>query len=546
MKKILLGVILFLMLVLPCSVMANTTEEITVDDVEIMYTSEEKVFGYFVLTNNTMRYIPELSYVINLLSVEEVEDLYYFSSINNIPSNSLEVLPKETKTVFFEYEIPDNLPKREYYLYFRFAEKSVLLTECKRYEYLGELGEGEEFLNLNSKLFDLLDDAAVAYNITLSPEEKEETEIKLSFTSSFDETITAIPKLKIYYPNIMTKVPSIVTEGDAVEFKPNKDTEFMLRIPALNNPGQYLVKVAMFDGDIQISNELELSCYVKGDSASIVNAGATLDGNDVKVNIDLLGSRISTKEKDMILEYIVYDKETRKILKESEVEVELNDEIKGNEIVIEDLNDRNLVVNFTLKIKDKLLSAFSMDINKDKLTEADKENTFYDITSKKHKNSVKALSSLGILSGYPDGTFRPNNNITRAEFTVIATRLGNSKIISEASKFNDVPNEFWAKDFINTAYKNKYLKGYGNGLFMPNNNVTYQEALTILVNILGYPNETTSREISEKFYSLTWPNNYIDAAVNLGLLKNISVEDFSKPATRQDVALLTLNAYLIK
>ena len=46
---------------------------------------------------------------------------------------------------------------------------------------------------------------------------------------------------------------------------------------------------------------------------------------DVKVNIDLLGSRISTKEKDMVLEYIVYDKETRKILKESEVEVELND-----------------------------------------------------------------------------------------------------------------------------------------------------------------------------------------------------------------------------
>lgn len=519
-------------------------EEFIVKPIEIVSIDNNKILGNFTLINNSDKFIPKISYVINLAVEDKIGEQDIPISVNNIPATILELCPREEKVVTFEYKIPENLPKKEYYLYLRVAQKDVISESWKKFTNIGILGNENEFINMSERSFELLESSLKTYNITIAPEVKKETEIKLSLKSNFNETIVVTPKIKIFYPNMFNPIPAVSYEGEAVTFEPGIDTDFTLTIPPLNNAGQYLVKVAMYEGDKQVSQTLELSCFVNGKVASIVNTTAKLnEKNEVIVEALLLGNRLSSDYKEYELKYKIYNKDTSKLLKEEVKKVKLNYEVISDEIVISDIKDNNILVNLVVMDKDELLSSNSIEINKEKLTSVT-TNVFSDITSEKHRNAVLALVDMGFLSGYPDGTFRPYNNITRAEFTVLATRLAGLELKAQPSNFTDVADDYWAKDFINAAYKKKYLSGYGNGLFMPNNNVTYQEAVTILVNILGYPTKDTPQSKVESFNNLIWPHNYIEAGLELGLFDNISIEDLSWPATRQDVAILILNAYL--
>lgn len=543
--KVLFLIIAVISMALPCISFAED-EEFIVKPIEVVSIDNNKILGNFTLINNSDKFIPKISYVINLAVEDKIGEQDIPISVNNIPATILELRPREEKIVSFEYKIPENLPKKEYFLYLRVAQKDVISDSWKMFTNIGVLGNGNEFINMSERSFELLDSALKTYNITIAPEVKKESEIKLSLKSNFNETIVATPKVKIFYPNMFNSRPAVSYEGEAVAFEPGKDTDFTLKIPPLNNAGQYLVKVAMYKGDKQVSQTLELSCFVNGKVASIVNTTAKLnEKNEVIVESLLLGNRLSSDYKEYELKYKIYNKDTSKLLKEEVKKVKLNYEVISDEITISDIKDSNILVNLLITDKEQLLSANSIEISKEKLTIYTSKE-FSDVTSEKHKAAIIALSDMGFLSGYPDGTFRPYNNITRAEFTVLATRLASLELISQPSNFTDVADDYWAKDFINAAYKKKYLSGYGNGLFMPNNNVTYQEAATILVNILGYPTKDTPQSKIESFNNLIWPNNYIEAGVELGLFNNISVENLSWPATRQDVALLILNAYLNK
>ncbi len=97
-----------------------------------------------------------------------------------------------------------------------------------------------------------------------------------------------------------------------------------------------------------------------------------------------------------------------------------------------------------------------------------------------YNNAVSTLSNMGILKGYPDGSFKPNAKITRAEFAVIATRFSKSTVDGTAS-FTDVSKDFWASKEIAKAEKLGWIKGDGNGKFRPNDNIKRYEVM-ILVN----------------------------------------------------------------
>ena len=116
-------------------------------------------------------------------------------------------------------------------------------------------------------------------------------------------------------------------------------------------------------------------------------------------------------------------------------------------------------------------------------------NSYTDVASNAWYNTaVSTLSSMGIIAGYPDGTFRPNAAITRAEFAAIAARF-DSNGDKTAAKFSDIANH-WAKDEISIAYNNGWITGYPNGTFGPQRDITRAEAMTLVNRVLDRQPET--------------------------------------------------------
>ena len=163
-----------------------------------------------------------------------------------------------------------------------------------------------------------------------------------------------------------------------------------------------------------------------------------------------------------------------------------------------------------------------------------------DIKGTMCEEAVKELISRGIVNGYLDHTFRPENDITRAEMAkmlVTAAKL-NDAVESNRDKeiFSDVIKNHWAIGYVNVAYKNDYIVGYEDGTFAPDDNVTYAEAITMVVRMLGYKSAVEAKG--------EWPDNYIKKAESLSLLANVDFSTSKKNdnATRGDVANLVWNA----
>ena len=113
------------------------------------------------------------------------------------------------------------------------------------------------------------------------------------------------------------------------------------------------------------------------------------------------------------------------------------------------------------------------DVRDENLT---KTNRYSDVAATSWYNTaVSTLSSMGIITGYPDGTFRPNAAITRAEFAAIAARFDNDGD-KTAAKFSDIATH-WAKDEISIAYNNGWITGYPDGTFGPQRDITRAETI---------------------------------------------------------------------
>ncbi|MEA4986528.1 MAG: S-layer homology domain-containing protein [Anaerovorax sp.] len=156
-----------------------------------------------------------------------------------------------------------------------------------------------------------------------------------------------------------------------------------------------------------------------------------------------------------------------------------------------------------------------------------------DVKDTSYEAAVMNLMTKGILSGYQDGTFKPENTINRAEAcTIIVKAMSPTTSAIEAVKgnnFSDMNGYSWASNYINYAAEKGIVSGYSDSKFKPGNNVTYAEMCTMLVNAMGYKATDLTG---------TWPDNYLNKASELDILKNITV-DPAKSATRGNVALMT-------
>ena len=113
-----------------------------------------------------------------------------------------------------------------------------------------------------------------------------------------------------------------------------------------------------------------------------------------------------------------------------------------------------------------------------KFTDVDiPQNTWYG-------RALMNLDLLGIVKGYEDGTFRPNQPVSRAEFVVLLSRI--HELEAGEKSFPDVPKTHWAYDAIAAAGAAGWINGYEDGTFRPNESVKRIEAVKMINNMLGW------------------------------------------------------------
>ena len=165
---------------------------------------------------------------------------------------------------------------------------------------------------------------------------------------------------------------------------------------------------------------------------------------------------------------------------------------------------------------------------------------YSDITGNAHVPAIEFLTAEGVLNGYPNGTYQPQNQITRAEFTAAVVRLLGPKAQEAATALSNLTPSFkdgaqiptWAWGYVNYAQGQKLIQGYPDGTFRANQNITMVEAAAILLRAIG----DTAAVPSGSFQSA-----YTIAAYNLGLTQGVHFVA-ELPATRGEVAQMAYEA----
>lgn len=155
-----------------------------------------------------------------------------------------------------------------------------------------------------------------------------------------------------------------------------------------------------------------------------------------------------------------------------------------------------------------------------------------DITGHWAEKNITDLIQAGFISGYPDGTFRPDNPVTRAEFLKILTSvLGIVPVFSEGSQFSDVGPDDWYFGYVMAAVSMGIVSGYPEGTFKPNAPITREESSKIVVKAQGVDEAKVNvnsvlASIKDASLISDWAKPFVAAAVANELMKGDPSGDF--------------------
>ena len=168
--------------------------------------------------------------------------------------------------------------------------------------------------------------------------------------------------------------------------------------------------------------------------------------------------------------------------------------------------------------------------------QAEPVNRFYDLNGDAFM-SVEPLRLMGVMDGFSDGNFRPNSQLTRAQFCKMVVCALNAEdelgLYRTVTIYPDVKPSHWAAAYINMAAKGKKaISGFSDGKFYPDRTVTLGQAATILLRTLGYKDENIGG---------VWPDSYLSFAASIGLTDGVDATKGNSPLTRADAAILFTN-----
>lgn len=143
--------------------------------------------------------------------------------------------------------------------------------------------------------------------------------------------------------------------------------------------------------------------------------------------------------------------------------------------------------------------------------------------------SLKILSQKGIAEGYSDGELHGEDNLTRAQFANMLWRAFPVAVTEAENIFSDLERNHWAYQNIQNVVNAGWLSGYGNGNFGPDDNITYEQALTVVCRIVGEARVGS------------YPQSYISASIDCGLADGVNGL-IGEEITREQAARIILNA----
>ncbi|HLO52253.1 MAG TPA: S-layer homology domain-containing protein [Kamptonema sp.] len=179
---------------------------------------------------------------------------------------------------------------------------------------------------------------------------------------------------------------------------------------------------------------------------------------------------------------------------------------------------------------------------------------FSDIESHWAKECIVKLGEKSLIKGYSDGTFRPAAPLTRAEFaSLMVGAFGNSPEVQKAVTFKDVPKNHWAWQFIQTVSKKRFFSGYPDGTFRPEQPILRVEAITVIASALNLPNpkspELTLKDAFDDAAEIpNYAKNVMAAATQRAIVvnyPNVRMLRSNQNATRGEVAALLCRALRI-
>jgi len=169
---------------------------------------------------------------------------------------------------------------------------------------------------------------------------------------------------------------------------------------------------------------------------------------------------------------------------------------------------------------------------------------FSDIIGHWSEKAIRQAAQSGIAAGYPDGTFKPNRTVTRAEFVVMLMNALKPKTAGAELNFTDADKiGEWAREAVAQAVQEGIIKGYGDGSFRPNVEITRAEMMAMISNVLKLPIVSGATGFADDKDIPEWVRGAIAAIKNLGIIQGTG-SNRSNPngnATRAEAVTVLIN-----
>ena len=151
-------------------------------------------------------------------------------------------------------------------------------------------------------------------------------------------------------------------------------------------------------------------------------------------------------------------------------------------------------------------------------------NSFTDVAAEKWcNNAISTLFSMGIIDGYGDGAFRPDAPITRAAFTKMAVNFFDYPVKDYDGRFTDVEGDAWYAGYIQAAAELKLIEGFDDGTFRPDDYITRAQACAIINRTLGRVPDADRMSIRPL---VTWPDCDEDAWYYADMMEATNSHDY--------------------
>ena len=169
------------------------------------------------------------------------------------------------------------------------------------------------------------------------------------------------------------------------------------------------------------------------------------------------------------------------------------------------------------------------------------------------KPFIERLAQEDIIAGFPDGSFKPNQPVTRAQFAAIVRKAFKETVVRNSRDFSDIPNKYWATSAIDKAYTTGFMSGYPDGTFQPEQKIPKVQALVSISSGLNLAPSGSIENTLDVFRDGGEIPDYarkgVAAATQRNLVVNYPNKSFLNPnevATRADIAAFVYQALVNK